>query len=219
MSEGSERDMSEMVSLPAEPRTATGKGPNRRLRAAGKVPAVIYGGGGEPEICTVLMKELRKQLQTNPHFFSSVVELDFGDKKLQVVPREAQVHPVVDEALPLHVDFLRATKGSTITVSVPVVFVNEESSPGLKRGGVLNVVRREIELVCPINAIPDQIEADLATLDIGDTLHISAMAVPADVELTITDRDFTVATITGKGGKEAGVEEAEGGEGEAAETE
>jgi large subunit ribosomal protein L25 len=196
--------MSDIVSLPAEPRTATGKGPNRRLRDTGKVPAVIYGGADAPEMCAVLMKELRKQLQTNANFFSSVVELDFGDRKMRVVPRECQLHPVVDEARPLHIDFIRATKGSKITVQVPVLFSNEERCPGLKRGGVLNVVRREIELVCPIDAIPDQIEADLSTCDIGDSLHISAMTLPADVELTITDRDFTVATITGKGGKDTG---------------
>ncbi len=212
MSEGWEKDMSEVVSLPAEPRAATGKGPNRRLRETGRVPAVIYGGPAAPEMCVVLMKELRKQLQTNANFFNSVVELDFGDRKLRVVPRECQVHPVVDEAFPLHVDFVRATEGSTITVQVPVVFLGEERCPGLKRGGVLNVVRREIELACPIDRIPDQIEADLASLDIGESLHISAIALPAGVELTITDRDFTIATITGKGGPEGGAEgEAEQG--------
>lgn len=209
---------SDLVSLPAEARTLQGKGPNKRLRAAGKVPAVVYGGGEPPELCAVEMKELRRELQTNPRFYSAMLMLDFGDKQLRVIPRETQVHPVVDEAFPIHVDFVRAKGGSMATMSVPVTFLNEESCPGLKRGGVLNVVRREIELTCPVDAIPEALEADLSELDIGDTLHVSAIELPANVELTITDRDFTVATITGRGGKEPGAEAAEGeGEGEEAE--
>lgn len=202
----------DLVSLPAERRTLQGKGPNRRLRAVGKVPAVIYGGGEPPELCAVLMKELRRELQSNPRFYSSMCMLDFGDRQLRVIPRETQVHPVVDEAFPIHVDFVRAKGGSSATVAVPVTFVNEERCPGLKRGGVLNVVRREIELSCPVDAIPEVIEADLSGLDINESLHISAIPLPADVELTITDRDFTVATITGKGGKEIAEEAAEEGE-------
>jgi large subunit ribosomal protein L25 len=209
---------SELVSLPAEDRTLQGKGPNKRLRAAGKVPAVIYGGGEPPMLCAVEMKELRRELQTNPRFYSAMCMLDFGDKRLRVIPRETQLHPVVDEAFPLHVDFVRAKGGASATMSVPVTFLNEETCPGLKRGGVLNVVRREIELTCPVDAIPEALEADLAGLDIGDTLHVSAIALPANVELTVTDRDFTIATITGRGVKEAGEEGAEGeGEGEDAE--
>jgi large subunit ribosomal protein L25 len=210
---------SDLVSLPAEARTLSGKGPNKRLRAAGKVPAVIYGGGEPPELCAVEMKELRRELQTNPRFFSSMLMLDFGGRKLRVIPRETQVHPVVDEAFPLHVDFVRAKGGSMATMAVPVTFLNEETCPGLKRGGVLNVVRREIELTCPVDAIPAALEADLAELDIGDSLHVSAIELPANVELTITDRDFTIATITGRGGKEGGEEggEAEEGEGKAGE--
>ncbi len=195
--------MSDVVTLPAEPRSAVGKGPNRRLRATGKVPAVVYGGSEAPELCAVLMKELRKQLQTNSNFYSSVVELDFGDRKVRVIPRETQLHPVVDEALPLHVDFIRALAGGTITVQVPVVFLNEEKSPGLKRGGVLNIVRREIELVCAVDAIPERVEVDVSGVEIGDTIHVSAVRLPAGTEPTITDRDFTIATVTGKGGKSA----------------
>jgi large subunit ribosomal protein L25 len=125
--------------------------------------------------------------------------LDFGDKTLRVLPRETQLHPVVDEAFPIHVDFVRAKGGSSVTVAVPVTFLNEETCPGVKRGGVLNVVRREIELICPVDAIPETLEADLADFDIGDSLHVSAIALPANVELTIADRDFTIATITGRG--------------------
>ena len=209
---------SDLVSLPAEDRTLQGKGPNKRLRAAGKVPAVIYGGGEPPVLCAVEMKELRRELQTNPRFYSAMCMLDFGDKQLRVIPRETQLHPVVDEAFPIHVDFVRAKGGSMATMSVPVTFLNEDVSPGLKRGGVLNVVRREIELTCPVDAIPEALEADLAELDIGDTLHVSAITLPANVELTVTDRDYTIATITGRGVKEGGEEGGEGeGEGEDAE--
>ncbi|MFP4127274.1 MAG: 50S ribosomal protein L25/general stress protein Ctc [Alphaproteobacteria bacterium] len=210
---------SDLVSLPAEVRTQQGKGPNKRLRAAGKVPAVIYGGGEPPELCAVEMKELRRELQTNPRFYSAMCMLDFGDKQLRVIPRETQVHPVVDEAFPLHVDFVRAKGGATATMAVPVTFLNEETCPGLKRGGVLNVVRREIELTCPVDAIPETIEADLATLDIGESLHVSAITLPAQVELTITDRDFTIATITGRGPQEAGEAGGEAGAGAAEDSE
>ncbi|NBB71509.1 MAG: 50S ribosomal protein L25/general stress protein Ctc [Alphaproteobacteria bacterium] len=201
---------SDLVNLPAETRTLQGKGPNKRLRAAGKVPAVIYGGGEPPMLCAVEMKELRRELQTNPRFYSAMCMLDFGDRKLRVIPRETQVHPVVDEAFPIHVDFVRAKGGSMATMAVPVTFLNEESCPGIKRGGVLNVVRREIELTCPVDAIPETLEADLAELDIGDTLHVSAIALPANVELTVTDRDYTIATITGRGATEAAEEGVEG---------
>jgi len=214
VSEGKDHAMaSDLVSLPAEKRSLQGKGPNKRLRAAGKVPAVIYGGGEPPELCAVEMKELRRELQTNPRFYSAMCMLDFGGRQVRVIPRETQVHPVVDEAFPIHVDFVRAKGGSMATMAVPVTFLNEESCPGIKRGGVLNVVRREIELTCPVDAIPEALEADLAELDIGDTLHVSAIALPANVELTVTDRDYTIATITGRGAGEA-AEEA--GEGEAA---
>ncbi|MEO1092610.1 MAG: 50S ribosomal protein L25/general stress protein Ctc [Pseudomonadota bacterium] len=192
--------MTTPLTLLAEPRSATGKGPNRRLRSVGKVPAIVYGGGADPLMCALVAKDVRKELRTNPRFFSSVVELDLAGKKLQVVPREAQLHPVTDDAL--HLDFIRVTKGSFVTVQVPVLFLNEERSVGLKRGGVLNVVRRELELVCPVDAIPERIEIDLAEAEIGDSLHISAVSLPEGVTPTITDRDFTIATITGKGGAE-----------------
>lgn len=211
MSEGKEHDMtSDLVSLPAQKRSLQGKGPNKRLRAAGKVPAVIYGGGEPPELCAVEMKELRRELQTNPRFYSAMCMLDFGDQQLRVIPRETQLHPVVDEAFPIHVDFVRAKGGASATMAVPVTFLNEETCPGIKRGGVLNVVRREIELTCPVDAIPEALEADLGELDIGDTLHVSAIVLPANVELTVTDRDFTIATITGRGITAAGEEGVEG---------
>lgn len=206
--------MSKVVELTAEPRSATGKGPNRRLRVAGSVPAVIYGGGQDAEMVSLSAREVRKQLQTNPRFFSSLIELKLSDRSVRAVPREAQLHPVTDEAL--HIDFVRAGKGATVQVEIPVVFLNEETSVGLKRGGVLNVVRRQIEATCPAEQIPDRIELDLANVEIGDSVHISQVTLPEGVTPTITDRDFTICTIVGKGGGASADEaEAEGDEAEA----
>ncbi len=196
--------MSEHLTLQAELRTQTGKGPNRRLRVQGKVPAIIYGGGEDPLMCALIAKDVRKELRTNARFFATVIDLDFGDRKVPVVAREAHTHPVTDEAL--HLDFMRASGGGTMTVQVPVVFLNEDRCPGIKKGGVLNVVRREVELLCPVDRIPDHVEADLAQLEINDTVRISDIAVPAGVTPTIVDRDFMIATITGKGGAEEPVE-------------
>ena len=184
--------MSEITVLAAEPREGTGTGPARALRRLAKVPAIIYGGHAAPVKVAVGLKEMKKELSTNPRFFTSVLELDFGDRKERVLPREAQLHPVSDE--PLHVDFLRAEGGAELTVEVPVRFINDEKS-GIKRGGVLNIVRREIELVCPADAIPEEIVIDLEGFDIGDSIHISRVTLPANVRPTITDRDFTVASI------------------------
>ncbi|MCB1971806.1 MAG: 50S ribosomal protein L25/general stress protein Ctc [Geminicoccaceae bacterium] len=208
--------MSDTVSLIYVPRERTGKGGARALRREGWLPAIVYGGKGEPAKIAVSDREIRRQLDMNPRFFSSVVELhDDGKNKIRVVPREAQLHPVSD--FPLHVDFMRAAKGATITLEIPVHFLNEETCPGIKRGGVLNIVRREIELVCPIDHIPEAIEVDLATCEIGDSVHISHITLPADVTPTITDRDFTICTVVGRGpsGGEEGdeaEEEEEGGD-------
>lgn len=177
----------------AERREKSGKGPARALRREGKVPAIIYGGHGEPQRITLSLRELKRELGSNPRFFSSVVELNFGGESLRVLPREAQLHPVSDD--PLHVDFLRAEAGARMNVEVPVRFVHEDQSPGLKRGGVLNIVRRTVELSCPADAIPGEILVDLAGREIGDSIHISQIALPAGVKPTITDRDFTVCSI------------------------
>ena len=198
--------MTEHLTLAAEPRDATGKGPNRRLRVAGRVPAIVYGGGEPPLMCSLVAKDVRKELRTNAHFFSTVIDLDFGGKTLQVIAREAHLHPVTDEAL--HLDFLRAGKGSVVTVLVPVVFLNEDRSPGIKKGGVLNVIRREVELVCPVDSLPDHVEADLGGVDINDTVRISDIRLPEGVHPSIADRDFMIATITGKGGAEPAAGEA-----------
>ena len=140
--------------FPAERREKSGKGPARQLRREHKIPAIVYGGHGEPMRIAMPLKEIKLELATNPRFFSTVFELDFGGERLKVLPREAQLHPVSDD--PLHVDFLRAEAGAVIHVEVPVRFVHEDQSPGIKRGGVLNVVRRTVELVCPADAIPGE---------------------------------------------------------------
>ena len=177
----------------AERREKLGKGPARALRRENKIPAIVYGGGKEPLRIAMPLKEIRLELSKNPRFFSTVFELDFGDEKLKVLPREAQLHPVSDD--PLHVDFLRAEQGAVIHVDVPVRFVHEEQSPGLKRGGVLNIVRRTLELICPADAIPGEILVDLAGREIGDSVHISHVTLPPGVKSAITDRDFTICSI------------------------
>lgn len=177
----------------AERREKAGKGPARQLRRESKIPAIVYGGHGEPMRIAMPLKEIKREIGTNPRFFSTVFELDFGTDRLKVLPREAQLHPVTDD--PLHVDFLRAEAGAVIHVEVPVRFVHEEQSPGLKRGGVLNVVRRTIELTCPADAIPGELVVDLAGREIGDSIHISHIALPPGVKSTISDRDFTICSI------------------------
>lgn len=206
--------MSDAIQLTAQPRDRTGKEAARALRKQNLVPAIVYGGKDEPQKIALVEREIRRELEMNPRFFSSVVTLDLGGTPIQVVPREAQLHPV--KGHPLHVDFLRAAKGSTVTVEVPVHFLNEERCPGIRRGGVLNIVRREIELVCPVEAIPDRIDVDLGSVEIGDSVHISAVTLPPNVTPTITDRDFTICAVVGRG--PAGEDEGEGGAGgEAAE--
>jgi large subunit ribosomal protein L25 len=184
--------MAETISFEAHSRSGAGKGPARALRRAGRVPAVIYGERKEQQMISLEARALRRELN-NPRFFSTLCSLQLDGEAIRVLPREVQLHPVSDD--PLHADFVRVSRGTTIHVTVRVHFLNEDISPGLKRGGVLNVVRREIELVCPADAIPEQIEIDLAKAEIGDSLHISQVALPPDAQPTITDRDFTIATI------------------------
>ena len=183
--------MSEALTLPAETRRA-GKGASRALRREGRVPAVIYGGNDEVLSIHVEAKELVRQLGTG-HFFSSVVEVEVGGAKLRTLPKDVAFHPVSDR--PLHVDFLRLAKDAKVHVNVPVHFVNEAASPGLKRGGVLNIVRHELELVCDADLIPEEIQIDVTGLDVGDSIHISHVTLPAGSLSAITDRDFTIATI------------------------
>jgi len=202
--------MAEVQSFDAQARTASGKGAARVLRRAGRTPAVIYGEG-QPQQTVSVEARLLKRALLNPRFYSTLYPVRLDGKEIRVLPREVQVHPVTDE--PIHADFVRVSKGATITVEIPVTFINEEECPGLKRGGVLNIIRREIELSCPADAIPAEITVDLAGFDINDSLHISHVALPAGAELTITDRDFTIATISPP---TVAVEEEEEAEAEAA---
>jgi large subunit ribosomal protein L25 len=185
--------MAELTSLAAEPREGAGKGAARSLRRAGRVPGVIYGEKAPQEMISLEARQLRRALQS-ARFFSTLCNLQVKGEAVRVLPREVQLHPVTDE--PLHVDFVRVGRGTTITVTVPVVFAHEDISRGLKRGGVLNIVRRELELLCPADAIPGEIVVDLRDADIGDSLHISQVTLPEGVRPAIGDRDFTIATIS-----------------------
>jgi large subunit ribosomal protein L25 len=185
--------MAELTSLAAQPREGVGKGASRSLRRAGRVPAVIYGEKAPQEMISLEARQLRRVLQS-ARFFSTLCNVQVNGEAVRVLPREVQLHPVTDE--PLHVDFVRVGRGATIVVTVPVVFAHEDVSRGLKRGGVLNIVRRELELLCPADSIPGEIVVDLKDADIGDSLHISQVALPEGVRPAITDRDFTIATIS-----------------------
>lgn len=189
--------MSDTLNLPAETRERAGKGASRALRREGRVPAVIYGGNEEPVAIHVEEKLLIKQLGTG-HFFNSIVEVEVGGKTVRTLPKDVAFHPVSDR--PLHADFLRLSANATIHVNVPVVFANEEASPGLKRGGVLNIVRHELELICQADKIPDEIAIDVTGLEVGASIHISHVKLPAGSKSAITDRDFTIATIVAPSG-------------------
>jgi large subunit ribosomal protein L25 len=184
--------MSDQLTLSAELRSGAGKGASRALRNNGRVPAVIYGGNAEPTIIHVEEKALVKALMTG-HFFNSVIDLDIDGKRQTTLPKDVAFHPVNDR--PLHVDFFRVNKDTKLTVEVPVVFINEDKSPGLKKGGVLNIVRHEVELACDASHIPEQLEIDMTGYDVGDSVHISAVKLPVGAVPTITDRDFTIATL------------------------
>ena len=184
--------MSEALKLVAEVRERAGKGASRAVRLTGRVPAVIYGDKQAAVTIQVPLKELTKQLSSG-HFMNSVVEIELGGTIERTLPRDVQFHPVTDR--PLHVDFLRLAANAMIAVEVPVHFVDEDKSPGMKRGGTLNVVRHEIELNCPSTAIPDQISISLAGLDIGDSVHISSIKLPDGVTPVISDRDFTIVSL------------------------
>lgn len=184
--------MSEALTLAAETRDRAGKGASRALRREGRVPAVVYGGKEEPLSIHVEERLLSRMLGTG-HFMNSIVMIEAGGKQIRTLPKDVHFHPVSDR--PLHVDFFRLAKNASVEVAVPVQFINEEDSPGLKRGGVLNVVRHELELVCDADKIPDDIQIDVTGLDVGDSIHISNITLPAGATSAITDRDFTIATI------------------------
>lgn len=205
--------MSDTIALPAEPRERVGKGAARAVRRAGRVPAVIYGDRKDPLTISLDPRDVDRELH-RPGFFATLFDVEVGGKKHRVLPRDVQLDPVSDRTV--HVDFLRVAQDTEVTVNVPVNFMNDEESPGLKRGGVLNIVRHEIEFSCRADAIPQQIEIDLTGLDIGDSVHISMIQLPEGVTPTITDRDFTIATVAAPSAvkAEAAEEQAAAAEGE-----
>ena len=184
--------MPETTTLSAEKRTLIGKGAARATRRIGRVPGIIYGGDGEPMPISLEPRELSRALARRG-FLATVVEVKVDDAVHRTLPREVQYHPATDE--PLHVDFMRVGADTEVTVTVPAAFINQELSIGLRRGGILNIVRHGIALICQVDNIPEQLVVDLDGLDIGDSVHISALTLPAGSRLTITDRDFTIASI------------------------
>ena len=184
--------MSDNLTLAAETRDRVGKGASRSLRRDGRVPAVIYGNKEEPTPIHVGEKELTKLLMTG-HFMNSVIMVDVGGKPARTLPKDVTFDVVTDR--PVHVDFLRISEHAKVHVNVPVHFADEEKAPGIKRGGVLNVVRHELELVCDAASIPDEIHISLAGLEVGDSIHISNVKLPEGAAPAIEDRDFTIATV------------------------
>ena len=223
------------VNLDIINRDKTGKSNSKQLRNTGKIPAIIYGDKKEPTYIAVDYPKIVKEL-SRTSFFSTVFSLKLNKKEIKVLPREIQVDPLNDK--PMHIDFLRVNDESKINISVPIIFINDDKSPGLKSGGVLNAVRREIDLICKIKNIPEKLEADLTNLEIGAVIHMSDIKLQEDVIPQISDRDFTIATIAAptvmpveeeepktvgeEGGEEEegaeGVETKEGEEGKAEET-
>lgn len=195
--------MAELTKIPATARPRAGKGAARQSRREGRVPAVIYGDKKSPETIALDANELWKIVQKGK-FTSTVFEVDIDGRKERVLPRDVQLDPLKD--VPVHVDFQRVSADSRIRVDVPVRFVNEGLSPGLKRGGVLNIVRHEVEVICPADAIPAFFEINLEGLEIGRSVHISAVQLPENVRPTIQNRDFTIATIAGAVKEEAAAE-------------
>lgn len=184
--------MSEALTLAAETREQVGKGASRLLRREGRVPAVIYGNKQDPAAIHVEEKALYRLLMTG-HFMNSVVMIEVDGQTVRTLPKDVAFDPVSDR--PVHVDFLRISEHATVTVQVPVRFTDEAASPGIKRGGVLNVVRHELELIVDAAEIPDDVEVSLKGFDVGDSIHISSVTLPKGASSAIDDRDFTIATI------------------------
>ncbi|WP_273240735.1 MULTISPECIES: 50S ribosomal protein L25/general stress protein Ctc [Hyphomonas] len=203
------------ITFNVELRERTGTGGSRAARREGLVPGVLYGGGEDPVAISLKRNEVLKAIETG-HFLSSTATLVHKGEKQLVIPQAIQMHPVSDQ--PMHVDLFRVSRDQKIKVEVQVHFVGEEVSPGLKKGGTLNVVRHTVELLVPAGNIPESLEADVSALEIGDNVKISDINLPGDAEPTITDRDFTIATIAGRTAAAATTdEEGDEADGEAAE--
>jgi len=207
--------MSDDTTISAEQRERVGKGSARAVRRAGRVPAVIYGDKKEPIGITLESREITKIIH-QPGIFGRLLNIKVSESEHTVLTRDIQFHPVTDNVL--HMDFLRVSGSAKVAVAIAVEFINEDNCPGIKVGGVLNVVRYEVELLCPATTIPEKITVDLEGLKIGDSVHISTIDLPDGVTPTITDRDFTIATIASPGGgvKNEDDEEDETDEGEEA---
>ena len=205
-----------MSNLKAIKRDGVSSGSINKLRATGFIPAILYGGKDPNQKLSIEKKAIREIINSE-NFLSKVLELEIDGKKEKVLPREVAYHVVSEE--PIHIDFMRIVAGKKITLEIPVKFINHPDSPGLKRGGVLNIVRRAVELKCPAENIPDVITIDLAGTDIGTSLKISSVKLPENVLPTITDRDFVIATVAAptviKEPEKPVEETAEGAEGEA----
>ena len=193
-------------------REETGTGNARQARRDGVVPGVIYGGGKDAISIGVKFNEVLKAINSG-NFLSNMVELNHDGKPQKVITKDVQFHPVTD--MPLHLDFYRVTEKTIIDVNVGATFVGEDKSPGMKRGGALNVVRYNIEVKCPAGAIPDTIEVDISGLDIGDAIHLSEVTLPKGVTPGITDRDVTIATIVASRTSKTTDDDDEGEEGAA----
>ena len=204
-----------MSNLKATKRDNTSSGSTNKLRATGLIPAILYGGKNPNQKISIEKKAVREIINSD-NFLSKVLELDIEGKKEKVLPRDVAYHVVSDE--PIHIDFMRVVSGKKIVLEIPVKFINHPDSPGLKRGGVLNIVRRTVELKCPAENIPNDITIDLTGTDIGTSLKISSVKLPESVIPTITDRDFVIATVAAptiiKEPEKPSEEAAEGAEGE-----
>ncbi|MEO0821087.1 MAG: 50S ribosomal protein L25/general stress protein Ctc [Pseudomonadota bacterium] len=205
--------MAQTIELEATRREGTGKGAARSARRAGLVPGVVYGGGKEPVSINLRHNVLLKRLKDGK-FLSRLIKLNVEGQETTVICRAVQRDVVLD--MPTHVDFLRLSERSRINLSIPVEFINREAAPGIKKGGVLTVVRSEVELRVRANAIPDHVTVDMTGLDINDTVKISNVSLPDGAAPTITDRDFMIANISAPSALAAASDdEEEGGEGEA----
>ena len=201
------------IVLNVDVREKSGKGSARAVRREERVPGVLYGGKLDPVKVSVSAREFRKALYTGK-LLGHLVTLKYGGETQPVITKDVQFHPVTDE--PVHFDLYRVDAHQRIRIAVPVHFRNEEASPGIKRGGTLNIVRHDIEVWAPADSIPEELVADLTGLDIGDQVRISALSMPDRVEPAIADRDFVIATVTGASALEieepAAVEEGEAAE-------
>ena len=204
--------MSQDSQIIANKRENIGTGSSRNLRLEKKIPGIIYGEKKDPIPVTLDEKTLKIKIK-DPTFFSKQCEIKFDNEVIKVLPKDLQLHPVKESIL--HIDFLRVGENTTVTLFVPVKFINENNCPGMKQGGVLNVVRREVELITLVSKIPESLEANLDGLEIGDSIHISSITLEEGVVPTISDRDFTIATIAPptvmKIEEEKSVDEAEDG--------